>query len=164
MLALEITNLKHFMNNLLTKDTFDDFLLREATLLMGISYVIDGTYNSDFFTDEEKEQSACPFDYAAWSIVRPTMFDLIKGKKTPLAFQLTFYLPTNTSEKLLGQPLTACGVKSLVCNIKYDKNKILITSCINYATFTLDKSLEPLWDSYLLEFLKKSEISFDALL
>ena len=37
MIALQITELKAFMGKLLGTNTFDDFLLQEATLQMGIS-------------------------------------------------------------------------------------------------------------------------------
>ena len=49
MIALHITELKAFMSKLLTTNIFDDFLLQEATLQMGIGYVIDGRINKAFY-------------------------------------------------------------------------------------------------------------------
>ena len=84
MLALKLTDIKGFMNKLLRSETFDHFLLQEAAIVTGASFVIDGRINKDFYTEEEKEilgikdLSILPF-----SMLRPQCFDLIKGKEKP---------------------------------------------------------------------------------
>lgn len=48
MLALQITNTKNFMAQLLTGDAFDPFLLAEAAVSTAHTYTIDGHVNRDF--------------------------------------------------------------------------------------------------------------------
>ena len=48
MLALELTNVKDFMNKLLKSETFDNFLLQEAVITSAASYVIDGHIHDGF--------------------------------------------------------------------------------------------------------------------
>ena len=42
MLALQIEDVKQFMLQLFSKDTFDAFWLYEAKIKMSVSYVVDG--------------------------------------------------------------------------------------------------------------------------
>ena len=63
MLALQITNTKNFMAQLLTGDGFDPFLLAEATVSTAHTYTIDGHVNREFFTSEEQnDPQICPYD------------------------------------------------------------------------------------------------------
>ena len=52
MIAIEITDLKIFMNTLLLKETFDTFYLEEATLKTAQTFVIDGHLNKEFYTKD----------------------------------------------------------------------------------------------------------------
>ena len=56
MIALELTNIKDFMNKLLKTETFDHFLLQEAVLSSAASYVIDGHITNGFFSEGELEE------------------------------------------------------------------------------------------------------------
>ena len=49
MIALQITSMKNFMNHLLVADTFDPFLLEEATVSTALTVTIDGHINKDFY-------------------------------------------------------------------------------------------------------------------
>ena len=49
MLALNIPELKNFMNQLLCSDTFDHFLLKEATIQKDAVWNFDGTVTPDFY-------------------------------------------------------------------------------------------------------------------
>ena len=53
MLALNIPELKNFMNQLLCSDTFDHFLLKEATIQKDAVWNFDGTVTPDFYSSEE---------------------------------------------------------------------------------------------------------------
>ena len=55
MIALELTDIKDFMNKLLRTEVFDHFLLQEAVITSGASYVIDGHITKGYYTDEEVE-------------------------------------------------------------------------------------------------------------
>ena len=50
MLSIQITEIKNFMAHLLSRETFDQFYLVEASVKMNISYHLDGHLNHDFLT------------------------------------------------------------------------------------------------------------------
>ena len=162
MIALQITELKSFMGKLLATNTFDDFLLQEATLQMGIGYVIDGHINEAFYQNEEdRETERLPF--ITYSEVRGTLFDLIKGKRTPLGFQVLLQLPPKKCNLLFPEGLQTHLIKGLVMNIRYDGSKALVTSGISYSSFSLDKAPELIWDEAMMTFLRSAGISFEQI-
>ena len=162
MIALQITELKSFMGKLLATNTFDDFLLQEATLQMGIGYVIDGHINEAFYQTEE-DQATERLPFITYSEVRGTLFDLIKGKRTPLGFQVLLQLPPKRCNLLFPEGLQTHLIKGLVMNIRYDGSKALITSGISYSSFSLDKAPELIWDEALMSFLRSAGIAFDQI-
>jgi len=98
MLALELTDIKDFMNKFLRSDLFDHFLLQEGVITSAASYVIDGQINKGFYTQEEKEElgiNDCQF--LPYSMLRANCFDLIKGKKTPSSFEICPHALTGQS-------------------------------------------------------------------
>ena len=56
MIAYRVTDVKKCMNELLCKDTFDFFLLQEATINTFSTFSIDGHRLDDFFSDAELEE------------------------------------------------------------------------------------------------------------
>ena len=63
MIALQITSMKNFINHLLVADTFDPFLLEEATISTALTVTIDGHINKDFYPAEERSAD-CPLGAA----------------------------------------------------------------------------------------------------
>ena len=164
MIALQITELKAFMGKLLGTNTFDDFLLQEATLQMGISYIIDGHINEAFYqTDEDMEVTDNKSSFIPYGEVRSTLFDLIKGKRTPLGFQVVLQLSPKRCTIIFPEGLEKHLIKGLLLNIRYDGSKAMITSGISYSSFTLDKAPELIWDEALISFLRNAGISFNQL-
>ena len=162
MIALQITELKTFMNTLLRSEAFDDFLLEEATLQMAISYVIDGHIHKAFFADEFSSETDIP-DFVSFGEIRPTLFELIRGKRTPLGLQLVLQLSPKRSAILFPDGLSKYAIKGLLLNIRYDGTKVILTTGINYAAFSLDKAPELIWDEALMAFLNSSNIAYEAL-
>ena len=167
MLALQLTDIKNFMNQLLRSETFDHFLLQEAVIHSGASYVIDGHINKDFYTEEEIETlrltgcKALPF-----SMLRGNCFDLIKGKKTPSSFKFVFLLSPSNLEKTLASlhsSYTSQDISGIFLNLKYQNQVLTLTTGISYTIFSPDKSLEQEWDKLILRFLKQHDISFEEL-
>ena len=144
MIALQITELKSFMSKLLASSTFDDFLLQEATLQMGISYVIDGHINESFYqTDSDTDASADKPAFVPYGEVRGTLFELIKGKRTPLGFQVVLQLSSKRCAILFPEGLDAHLIKGLILNIRFDGSRAMITSGISYYSFSLDNRKFP---------------------
>ena len=167
MLALKITSMKSFMNHLLVADTFENFLLAEATVSTANTYQIDGHINKEFYTPEElSDPAGCPLDFALWKDQKPFIFNLIKGKKTPLFFKIVLHLHPQNVGKLLaagGSSVPAEQVKALVLTIKYDGTNTVLTTGTAYHTFIMSKEPDEIWDKALMQFLSKKGIAYEAL-
>ena len=58
MILCKITDKKDFMAKLLTGDSFDSFLLKEASIHSFVPYLIDGHINHAFFSDDSEDSAA----------------------------------------------------------------------------------------------------------
>ena len=161
MIALEILSMKNFMSHLLSGDTFDIFLLEEATISTANSYTIDGHMNADFFPPEERDREHIPYDFRPWSELKSLCFDLIKGKNTPLFFKFVLQLKPEWMLRLLGDD--PGQVKALVLNIRYDGNKAILTTGTSYHTFVMSKEADLVWDNALCNYLSEKEIGYEKL-
>ena len=167
MIALELTGVKDFMNTLLRSDTFDHFLLQEAVITGGASFVIDGHITKQFYTDEELEElGILGYSCLPFSMLRGNCFDLIKGKKTPSYFKFVFLLSPENLEntlKSISTSYTPNDVSGIYLNLKYQNQLLTLTTGISYRIFSTDKSLESEWDKLVLKFLSRHEIAFEEL-
>lgn len=167
MLALQITSMKNFMNHLLVADTFENFLLAEATVSTANTYQIDGHINKEFYSAEElSDPEICPYDFALWKDLKPFVFNLIKGKKTPLYFKLVLHLLPQNVGKLLaagGCSVPSEQIKALVLTIKYDGSHAVLTTGSAYHTFIMSKEPDEIWDKALMQFLSRKGIPFEKL-
>ena len=166
MQALQITSMKQFMSQLLTTDVFDTFLLEEATITTGVTYHIEGLQHPEFYQDLEPEDrpGGC-HDFVTWSSMRGQIFDLIKGKRAPLHFKIVLHLlPQHVVSILSGgsTSVTPEQVKAFVLTIRYDGEKIMLTTGTSYHTFLLDKEPEKLWDDALTRYLNKKGVPFTS--
>lgn len=167
MIALNLLEIKDFMNKLLCTNTFDNFLLREAKIQGSITWDLDGTINDGFYsTDELEELNLTGLSFIPYGQVRTQCFDLIKGKRTPSYFKFVLLLsPTNLARTLeqTHSSFSPEDITGMFLNIKYQHEKLLLTTGISYRIFSVDKSLEQEWDSLIKRFLKNHEISFEEL-
>lgn len=167
MIALELTEVRVFMNKLLCSEIFDNFLLQEASIQGSISYHIEGALHADFYSAEELEQEHLTgLSFIPYGKVRGQCFDLIKGKRTPSFFKFVLLLSPSNLEKTLqqtGSSLTTQDVSAVYINLKFQNNKLLLTTGISYRTFTIDKSLDREWDTLIKKFLKNHEVIFEEL-
>lgn len=164
MTSFHITELKNFMGKLLGTDCFDSFLLEQASVSTFAEYAIDGRINPDFYTKEEWEDpQICPYDFAAWSAVRPLCFEIIKGKRSPSRFKFVLHLkPEYVPGVLKGADpsLTADQIRALVLTVKYDGNEACAVTGTALSTFVMDKTLDAQWDKTMRQFLTRKGIAF----
>lgn len=164
MIALQLPEVKDFMSKLLAGDVFDHFLLNEATITTYNTFTIDGHIKKPFYSQEELEE--LPFDekmLSYWKDVKPFCFELIKGKKTPLSFHFVFQLSSQNVTKLLSMnnsSLSSKDLNGLYLNIRYDGSSLSLITGTSINIFTLDKSLDHIWDQMVQQFLKQKEIIF----
>ena len=162
MIALQITSMKQFMNQLLAADTFDMFLLEEAVISTACTFTIDGHVNRDFFSSEDRDPVDLPYDFRPWSEIKGLCFDLIKGKRTPLFFRFVLHLMPEKASALLskeGSDVDPSLVKALVLNIRYDGTKAVLTTGTAYHTFLPSKEPDVIWDKALIKYLEGKGIS-----
>lgn len=163
MLNLTITDIKSFVHKLLIEEAFDTFLLVEANVKSGISYYVSGQINKAFF-DSEELQGLTSDKYVTWSTVRPHIYNIIKGKNMPLGFKLIFILSDANTERIIEKnnlPITSEDVAALSLNILFDGQSIHITTSASLKAFSLDKTLERLWDENLEAYFKQQQISYE---
>ena len=166
-LALASTNKKDFMNKFLKTEIFDHFLLQEGIVVSFASYVIDGTITKGFYTDTEAEELGIKtFHFLPFSMLRPRIFDLIKGKKAPSSFKFVLMLsPENQKRTMerIGSSYTPADISAMSMNIKFQNQMLTLTTGISYRIFSTDKTLEPEWDKFVRQFLSQHDISFEVL-
>lgn len=161
MIALQVTSMKQFMNQLLTADTFDIFLLEEAVISTACTFTIDGHINREFFGAGNGEAVELPYDFRPWSEIKGLCFDLIKGRRTPLFFRFVLHLMPEKASALLtkeGSDVDPSLVKALVLNIRYDGSKAVLTTATSYHTFLPSKEPDAIWDKALMKYLEGKSI------
>ena len=167
MVALQIQDIKTFMNKLLLLQTFDNFLLIEGSITTYNIFRIDGRLHKDFFTEEELEQRLLSQrEFSLWKEVKPFCLELIKGKKTPSAFRFVFLLSPKNMENTIaavGSSYNPSDVTGMYINLKYQNQMLSLTPGIAYSIFSTDKTLESEWDKMVVKFLKQHEIAFDEI-
>lgn len=167
MIALKISNLKDFMEKLLKGNTFDHFWLVEASITTFNTFTIDGNLHLDFFDSPlGKALDAAGRTNSYWAEVKPFCFSIMKGKRTPLHFKIVFQLSFEQMDKVLTQSdtgLTTDQVAGLYLNLQYNGSEMTCTTGTSLRLFTLDKSLDILWDNMILRFFTQKEIAFEKL-
>lgn len=152
MESLEIKSQKEFMNNLLNKESFDDFLLKEAVIKTSNTFHIDGMENRDYYdNDEDIISLESPYDYVRWSKIRSIIRTLIVGKHSPVSMKITLYLKPDLMDKVISNSSSTADY--LIMNIHFSSNNMNVTTGIAYKIFTLDKDSEHEWDRYISNIL-----------
>ncbi len=167
MVALKISNIKEFMNLLLLSDTFDHFLLSEASITTFATMILDGHSYADFFSPEDDGYELVAGEsYVPFALLRSSCFDFIKGKRTPVSFKFVFLLSKKNQEKTLASlhsSFAAEDISGMYLNLKYQAGEIICTTGISYRNFSMDKSLDQAWDDMIIRFFKNHKILFETL-
>ena len=163
MIAVQIQDIKDFMSKLLLGNAFDSFWLSEASITTSVSYTIDGFLHPEFYDTQEAELlQEEGRTYALWRDMKPFCFSVIKGKKTPLSFKIVFMLSKKNTQKLLASSKLSYqlgGIFGLFVNFQFDGQHLTCTTGTSLKTFSLDKSLDRVWDEMILKFFKQQQIS-----
>ncbi|MBQ9118464.1 MAG: hypothetical protein IJY09_00200 [Lachnospiraceae bacterium] len=163
MVAFQIREVKKFMAKLLGQMDFDDFCVSEAEVFMAAGYKINGHRNKNFYTKEEWEAMTEP-EFLRWEEIRPMVFQMIRGNKTPTSLSVVLLLSRAKTESLLqdsGAGLRMEDVTGLYLNLKFTEGALMAVTATGLATFLPDKQLERAWDAWVKEFWKEHEIEFD---
>lgn len=156
MISIEIKNIKNFMSNLLIKDTLDNLLVSEITVVTGNTYTISGAINTSFYTREELDEFNGD-KYAPWKNFRPLCYNIIKGSKTPDFLKIIFVLPNSMVKDIIEQnnlDFSPEDIQGLFINLKYQDNRLTCVTGVSMSTFTMDKSLEKAFDKFVSTLLE----------
>lgn len=161
MISLKILEMNRFMGKLLKGENFDGFLLKEGFLRTNIEYRFQGQLFSEYFDTAEQEKLEEKYVY--WGELRPTVFELIKGKRTPIGFSFTLLLPKNNTKELLARRQVNVGEDSpsLFLQIRFEHGVGHIVTGTARNTFTLDKSMDEAWDAEVKQLLKAMELAVE---
>ena len=162
MVALKMEDLKNFTVQLFVGDTFDDWLVREASIITFNAFTIDGHIRQGYYSERELEENRIE-ELSYWKVLKPICYSLIKGKKLPESFQITLQLkPTEVEEFLKNAQLdfTVDQINGLYMNIRYENNVIHCISGTSLNIFTLDRQIEIGWDEAARLFFKDRKIPF----
>lgn len=167
MISLKILDIKHLMQILLydSEPAFDDFLLSEATVKMAATFSVDGHINKEFFEEDTDAENTSESNenMVLWKSVKSNFLNIIKGKKTPSSFNIVLYLQRSKASELIGKDshFEDVSLPGLMLRLSYSGSELYaLTGTVN-AVFTLDKSIDILWDNKVKEFFTNCRIPFD---
>jgi len=147
MKSYTIEDVKTFMNELLVNEKYDSFYMFETRLKVAMDYYVNGKINKDFF-DSDDEREALD-DYVSWKDIKNKIFELIKGIRLPISFKVILMFNRDNIERLIEMnniPVNPQDVSALFLNIYYENGELTVTTGTSLKVFTLDKTLEHLWD------------------
>ncbi|MCI6164269.1 MAG: DUF5721 family protein [Lachnospira sp.] len=165
MISLNITDVRHFMSQLLVGDTFKSLYLSEADITTGISYTINGNINRSFYTDEEFSELK-DTTYTRWGNVQSLCFEIIKGKKVPSSMKIVFLLPDEDVNSIINADdinISPSDINGLFINIRYTNGTLNLVTGTSLKIFSMDKSIDRSFDSYVRGFLDEADIAYEEM-
>lgn len=153
MIVIEL-NAKFCMAQLLLRPAFHQFSFIEGEVTTFNRFQVDGRLCRDFF--DEKPDA----EYAVWKDVQRYFLSIIKGKRTPLNFKIILSLASEDFDKFLREhdlSFRPEEIQGLYLNLRYDGSNLQCITGTSTKTFTMDKTLENAWDSYVQRFFGRLE-------
>ena len=167
MIALQLTDVKTFMNQLLCSELFDRFLLSEASITKDATFTVNGHINPAFYSAEELEtEGLTGLDILPYSRLRPVCYQLIRGKHTPVSFKFVLTLSPENMKHTLARSdssFTDNDVKGIFINLAFQNGRLTLTTGISYILFSTDRTLDHEWDGLIKKFLAKNSVSYEVL-
>jgi len=157
MRSIEIENLKKFTTALFARETFDGYLVTEASFSTITTITIDGHINQEYMGEADLALPENKEKVVYWKKLRPLCYEIIKGQKVPLRFKIVFMMPSEVVLKFLddaGLDFEPIEVNALFLNLTFQEGKLICTTGTSMKAFTLDKSLEIAWDDQVEKLLK----------
>lgn len=163
MQAIEVLDIKNFMQLLFQTDTLDHYEFVSSTLCTDMYYTLDGHINREFFNEAEiSDLKLEGSTYLPWHAAKEKIFLLIKGKKTPSQMKIvlkaceeqkqTFLSKTNSS-------LKPNDIDGIFLNIIFQDQKLNVICGISYKIFTMEKELEKELSDNIITLFKSNNIT-----
>lgn len=125
---------------------YDSFYLYKARVKTKLDYYINGKLNKAYFDSEQAEELP---EYIEWKDIKQTVYDYIRGKRLPIAFKIILMFNRENINRLLEMnhlPVSSEDVGALFLNVVYEHETLSVTTGTSLKIFTLDKTLEQVWD------------------
>lgn len=146
MKNFEIEDAKEFIESLKSNEKYDSFYLYEARIKGRLDYYISGKQNPDYFDSDDKSSID---EYISWGDVKNSIFGLFDEEKLPNSFKIILMFNRDNIERLISMnklSINLSDVSALMYNIYLEDGKLYITTGTSLKIFTLDKTLEQLWE------------------
>ena len=160
MISLKVADVKAFMNKLLLQNVFDNFLVTEVEVNTSNKFIIQGDLNKSFFSSDELEVIE-DRRYSTWGELRTIVFQIIKGNRTPSSFKMVFLLNKSNTQNVLaksGLNYRYEDIGGFFLNIRFDTNGLYLITGTSMKVFTLDHSIDQVWEKDVKMFLRYHEI------
>lgn len=164
MQAIEILDVRAFMQLLFQTDTFNEYELVSADLKTELGYSIDGHINRDYYEDESENLPLTGHTFLPWSIAKDKIFQLIRGKKTPSRLKIILRVNPEQLHSMLtyeNSSLNPNDIDGVFLNILFQEQKLNVICGVSYKIFTLDKGLENVLFDDFVTLLKSNSISIE---
>lgn len=162
MIQFDIKNSKKIMGDIFIGDFVDDLYVVECEIHMMSQINIDGKKCKKWFVDEAKDKVGSEAEdkagneaedkvgsenecgiYCKWKQLKEMVYNIIKGKKTPSFLKIVFVENEN-------------DIKTGVLNLKYQDEKVFLTTGYICREFILDKSFEKEWDIKISQIIENN--------
>ena len=135
-----------YLKELFEKEKYDSFYLYEARVKTKLDYYVNGRLNREYFDTEE--QADLP-EYVEWKDIKQIVYSYIKGKRLPIGFKIILMFNRENISRLLEMnnlPVKTEDVSALFMNVVYEHESLSVTTGTSLKIFTMDKTLEHVWD------------------
>jgi len=152
MLVFEITgnDIKILMNRLLKEDVFDKFEVRGVEVFGFTKFTASGVLDRTALPEDGAEKAGeTARSYCLWEELRPYVYAWVRGGRTPRSMKIVFSLGDDAVRKAHE------NAAAMFLNLNFEEGAARFTTAIAQKTFTMDKTVDQVWDQKIVNFFKK---------
>lgn len=161
MKNFQIEDAKEFLGDLMTNEKYDSFYLFEARIKSDLDYYVNGKRNMEYPRNEDERGARGAKEsngetgfhenesYICWKDIKDTLRLLMGEEQLPLSLKLILMFHRDNITRLIEMnnlPLAPEDVGALFYNVYLERGELSVTTGISLKVFTMDKTLEHLWD------------------
>ena len=154
MIDISVEEIQPFMSRLFGQAAFDDFLLIEADIVTDCSLHVTGRRNPEWYDTEQLEQAPeLGRPWITWGEKKALLFAAIRGHKSPQRMTITLKACETWAaprmEKMGAGVVYEQYHPDLFLHIRFGQGELHLVTGTAFASFTMDRSIEQGWDSYI---------------
>lgn len=164
MIAIEISEIKNFMGELLISENYDQLLLEKAEVLTSFRLEISGKRNKNWYDQEHwqrmEQLAGSDASWMTWKECKPVILQYIKGKQPPDKMRIVLKLQRKQADALMresgAQQVYQAYQPGLCLQIRYEQGSLQLVTGTSFSEFSMDKTVEQAWDDIVRKRLEKS--------